>query len=975
MPQSGDGFDALTTRQLRKECTSRGIDLIGCFDKDAILQRLRKASSQAHDQRRRDAANQAARNATPAPPDVDIAAEAVPSEVPLRTESADQDATMPEPAINAAPAPPDVDIAAEAVPSEVPRETESADQDATMPEPAINASVLLDGRARPEAPSPLSQTSDKAEASSAYSRPDTNIDIEASYEKAISREDVIQVWDAKKESKTSLPTNISSLAMNSLKLADRSALEVIPMRALIKECKLLGLDVSGLYAKCEVIKKLVAELDRSVLFAGKEIPPKDEESLEGSWASSVLEGNSEHPTESKQVDSEFMNVLPQPTGPPIALSPFPDAPRPTTPTTPPRLDPFDYFFGNRVVEEEISEKGEQDRHDDQESDVEEIVVEVSPRAAKASKELADSAFLEAACEAVPGPCVPEMAPRPHASISELFRLPLEDLLVRWCEAQGITVKPGEPKGLLISKLRQAMSRCAEAPPPAPEIDSTPAKPSDSQPPGPAPTGPEVFHMASDDSQDEAGEVSDNDFFPDFPGVAASRAVTPIDSEVEKDEERVHEDVGTDSKDHVKEADECENVERASFPIKLPVEANHADHTESSPVKCAPPANPAEDRDDMAATDKDADHDGSSSERDCGMFDFDDLDEAEVHVTPSKHTDVASSSHMDCPAEPAEPIPAAHTDGPATEPIPAVPAAASTPPNIDLETGPPEQKPQPQPEESEKMAPETEVPSKKIDDESVKNPLLRFTTKELLELARSRGVDVRGCVEKSDIVDRLTRAPRVQAQAQAHNRPGVSPKPAPPQVPHRFEAPKVAQSYAPQPRRPAKAHASKAPRRPAEIPTADTQTATQAPSMRHPGEIPDGWSSRVQTWFGRYPGFSAMLPPEAEMWTDQELDVYFGSNGDIWPRGKRPAWFGKPSTEPETKSSSKVQGPRTYPDLKVHFQTLDLAETTPPEIIRRHYRRLARDIHPDKHPENVEEATRRFQQVTEAYEAIANRLKL
>lgn len=147
------------------------------------------------------------------------------------------------------------------------------------------------------------------------------------------------------------------------------------------------------------------------------------------------------------------------------------------------------------------------------------------------------------------------------------------------------------------------SRCAEAPPPAPEIDSTPAKPSDSQPPGPAPTGPEVFHMASDDSQDEAGEVSDNDFFPDFPGVAASRAVTPIDSEVEKDEERVHEDVGTDSKDHVKEADECENVERASFPIKLPVEANHADHTESSPVKCAPPANPAEDRDDMAATDK------------------------------------------------------------------------------------------------------------------------------------------------------------------------------------------------------------------------------------------------------------------------------------------------------------------------------------------------------------------------------------
>ena len=28
--------------------------------------------------------------------------------------------------------------------------------------------------------------------------------------------------------------------------------------------------------------------------------------------------------------------------------------------------------------------------------------------------------------------------------------------------------------------------------------------------------------------------------------------------------------------------------------------------------------------------------------------------------------------------------------------------------------------------------------------------------------------------------------------------------------------------------------------------------------------------------------------------------------------------------------------------------------------RRHYRRLARDIHPDKHPDNVEEATRRWE---------------
>ncbi len=67
--------------------------------------------------------------------------------------------------------------------------------------------------------------------------------------------------------------------------------------------------------------------------------------------------------------------------------------------------------------------------------------------------------------------------------------------------------------------------------------------------------------------------------------------------------------------------------------------------------------------------------------------------------------------MDCPAEPAEPIP----------------AAASTPPDIDVETGPPEQKPQPQPEEAEKMAPETELPSKKIDDESAMPGMLKIAT--------------------------------------------------------------------------------------------------------------------------------------------------------------------------------------------------------------------------------------------------------
>lgn len=40
-----------------------------------------------------------------------------------------------------------------------------------------------------------------------------------------------------------------------------------------------------------------------------------------------------------------------------------------------------------------------------------------------------------------------------------------------------------------------------------------------------------------------------------------------------------------------------------------------------------------------------------------------------------------------------------------------------------------------------------------------------------------------------------------------------------------------------------------------------------------------------------------------------------------PRGKRPAWLGRPSTDPEP---PKPAGPKTYPDLKKHFETLDLA---------------------------------------------------
>lgn len=147
----------------------------------------------------------------------------------------------------------------------------------------------------------------------------------------------------------------------------------------------------------------------------------------------------------------------------------------------------------------------------------------------------------------------------------------------------------------------------------------------------------------------------------------------------------------------------------------------------------------------------------------------------------------------------------------------------------------------------------------------------------------------------------------------------------------------------------------------------------------------GWSARVRVYFERFPGFAAVLPPEAEVWTDSELDIYFGSNGEIWPRGKRPSWASKhqgsgrdfaghsggAEARPPPRSS---RADRLSPELRAHFTTLDLAETTPHDVIRRHYRRLARECHPDKHPDDLEGATERFQALNTAYEAIKQHLR-
>jgi hypothetical protein len=244
-------------------------------------------------------------------------------------------------------------------------------------------------------------------------------------------------------------------------------------------------------------------------------------------------------------------------------------------------------------------------------------------------------------------------------------------------------------------------------------------------------------------------------------------------------------------------------------------------------------------------------------------------------------------------------------------------------------------------------------------------------KELLSLAKERGIDVTGCVEKSDIIEnirlsKLATPVRITKQATAQSIPGQRSKAVARAAPVKPES-----------------HVATAQSTPGEQGKAAARAAPVKPESRaEVDESPSrsgAWSERIQHFFLRFPGFTATLPAEAEMWTAQELEVYFGSDGGIWPRGKRPSWFNNAAgrcAQSFENSGPKPAPRKTYPDLKEHFETLDLPETVDDAgMIRRQYRRLARDSHPDKNPHDAEGARQRFQAINAAYEAIRDRLKL
>ena len=54
----------------------------------------------------------------------------------------------------------------------------------------------------------------------------------------------------------------------------------------------------------------------------------------------------------------------------------------------------------------------------------------------------------------------------------------------------------------------------------------------------------------------------------------------------------------------------------------------------------------------------------------------------------------------------------------------------------------------------------------------------------------------------------------------------------------------------------------------------------------------------------------------------------------------------------------------------YYDLLEVDRTASPEEIKKAYRRLARDLHPDKNPDNPE-AEAKFKQVAAAYETLSD----
>jgi DnaJ family protein B protein 6 len=65
---------------------------------------------------------------------------------------------------------------------------------------------------------------------------------------------------------------------------------------------------------------------------------------------------------------------------------------------------------------------------------------------------------------------------------------------------------------------------------------------------------------------------------------------------------------------------------------------------------------------------------------------------------------------------------------------------------------------------------------------------------------------------------------------------------------------------------------------------------------------------------------------------------------------------------------------TNKDPKGYYQTLNLSPNASSDEIKKSYKKLAMKWHPDKNPQNTEEATEKFKKIAEAYDVLGNEEK-
>jgi hypothetical protein len=112
--------------------------------------------------------------------------------------------------------------------------------------------------------------------------------------------------------------------------------------------------------------------------------------------------------------------------------------------------------------------------------------------------------------------------------------------------------------------------------------------------------------------------------------------------------------------------------------------------------------------------------------------------------------------------------------------------------------------------------------------------------------------------------------------------------------------------------------------------------------------------------------------------DEVKYIFTGDLGKAY-EGKEPTWAGKQLGNSQAQQSKQtLPGKATsdasrFPELAEHFQVLGLPASTPHDAIKHKYRRLALECHPDKHPEDVEVAKQKFQQLKDSYQRLRERL--